>query len=144
MDWHYSDGGRATAGYKGAAGDCVTRAIAIATEIPYQEVYDELNALAKGAPKYASRKRSRGSVTRNGVPKPTILEYLDQRSWTWVPTMQIGSGCRVHLRADELPAGRIICQVSRHLCAVIDGVVYDTHDPTRDGTRCVYGYWHKP
>jgi hypothetical protein len=60
-----------------------------------------------------------------------------------VPTMQIGSGCRVHLRADELPAGRIICQVSRHLCAVIDGVVYDTHDPTRDGTRCVYGYWHK-
>ena len=50
MDWHYSDGGRATAGYKGDAGDCVTRAIAIATEIPYQEVYDGLNALAKSAP----------------------------------------------------------------------------------------------
>ena len=144
MDWHYSDGGRATAGYKGGAGDCVTRAIAIATEIPYQEVYDGLNALAKSAPKYASQKRSRSSVARNGVPKPTILEYLDQRGWTWVPTMQIGSGCRVHLRADELSSGRIICKLSKHVCAVIDGVVYDTHDPTRDGTRCVYGYWHRP
>jgi hypothetical protein len=143
MEWIYSDGGRAAAGYKGDAGHCVTRAIAIATEIPYQEVYDELNALAKRAPKYASQKRSRGSVARNGVPKPTILEYLDQRGWTWVPTMQIGSGCRVHLRADELPAGRIICRLSRHLCAVIDGVIYDNNDPRRDGTRCVYGYWHK-
>ena len=38
MEWIYSDGGRAAAGYKGDAGDCVTRAIAIATEIPYQEV----------------------------------------------------------------------------------------------------------
>jgi hypothetical protein len=144
MDWRYSDGGRATAGYKGDAGDCVTRAIAIATEIPYQEVYDGLNALAKSAPKYASQTRSRGSVARNGVPKSTILEYLDQRGWTWVHTMQIGSGCRVHLRADELPSGRIICRLSKHVCAVIDGVVYDTHDPTRDGTRCVYGYWHRP
>ena len=22
-----------------------------------------------------------------------------------------------------------------------DGVVHDTYDPSRDGTRCVYGYW---
>jgi hypothetical protein len=24
---------------------------------------------------------------------------------------------------------------------VIDGVLHDTHDCTRGGTRCVYGYW---
>jgi len=24
---------------------------------------------------------------------------------------------------------------------VIDGVLHDTHDCSRDGTRCVYGYW---
>ena len=23
--------------------------------------------------------------------------------WVWTPTMQIGSGCTVHLHADELP-----------------------------------------
>jgi hypothetical protein len=33
--------------------------------------------------------------------------------------------------------------VSKHYCAVIDGVIHDTSDPSRDGTRCVYGYWIK-
>ena len=58
--------------------------------------------------------------------------------------MAIGSGCTVHLRADELPPGRLIVGVSRHTTAVINGVVHDTHDPTRGGTRCVYGYWSPP
>lgn len=26
-------------------------------------------------------------------------------------------------------------------CVTRDGVIRDTHDPSRDGTRCVYGYW---
>jgi hypothetical protein len=26
---------------------------------------------------------------------------------------------------------------------VIDGVIHDTHDCSRGGTRCVYGYWRK-
>jgi hypothetical protein len=45
------------------------------------------------------------------------------------------------LKADELPAGRLIVSVSKHLVAVIDGVAHDTHDPSRGGTRCVYGYY---
>ncbi|MDM3928731.1 hypothetical protein QRB35_22225 [Mycobacterium intracellulare subsp. chimaera] len=63
--------------------------------------------------------------------------------WLWVPTMHIGSGCRVHLRADQLPSGRLVVSVSRHTVAVLDGIIHDTHDPTRDGTRCVYGYYRK-
>ena len=55
--------------------------------------------------------------------------------------MGIGTGCKVHLRKDELPMGRIIVALSKHYAAVIDGVVHDTHDPSRSGTRCVYGYW---
>lgn len=62
----------------------------------------------------------------------------------WIPTMKIGQGCKVHLRADELPMGRIIVLVSKHYCAVIDRVVHDTCLEDRDGTRCVYGYWRKP
>jgi hypothetical protein len=50
----------------------------------------------------------------------------------WVPTMQVGGGCRVHLDADELPGGRIICKVSRHLTAVINGIVHDTYNPARE------------
>ena len=58
--------------------------------------------------------------------------------------MRIGSGCKVHLRADELPAGRLIdVRVARHLAAVIDGVIYDNHDCSRGGTRCVYGYYRR-
>jgi hypothetical protein len=43
-----------------------------------------------------------------------------------------------------LPNGRLIARCSRHLVAVIDGVIHDTHDSSRDGTRCVYGYWTAP
>ena len=141
MEWIYSDGGRAAAGYKGTTDDCVTRAVAIAADLSYQQVYEAINELAK-TERQGSRKRGRSSA-RTGVHKPTTRRYLEQLGWEWVSTMQIGSGCRVHLRADELPPGRLICAVSKHVCAVINGVVFDIHDPTRDGTRCVYGYWHK-
>ena len=33
---------------------------------------------------------------------------------------------------------------SKHCTAWIDGECHDTYDPTRDGTRCVYGYWTAP
>jgi hypothetical protein len=57
--------------------------------------------------------------------------------------MGIGTGCKVHLRDGELPMGRLIVKVSKHVVAVIDGVINDTHDPSRNGTRCVYGYYTK-
>jgi len=141
MDWHYSDGGRAAAGYKGEAGDCATRAVAIAAQMPYQQVYDDLNELAK-TERRGTRKKGRSNA-RAGVYVATLKRYMSELGWQWVPTMQIGGGCTVHLRSEELPAGRIVARVSRHYCAVIDGVIHDTHDPSRDGTRCVYGYWHK-
>ena len=69
---------------------------------------------------------------------------MTELGFVWTPTMQIGSGCQVHLTADELPSGRLVCNVSKHQVAVIDGVIYDTHDCSRKGTRCVYGYWRLP
>ena len=42
-----NDGGRADAGFRGQTRDCVCRAIAIATELPYEQVYVELRRLAK-------------------------------------------------------------------------------------------------
>ena len=43
----------------------------------------------------------------------------------------------------ELPTGRLIVAVSKHLTTMIDGVINDTHNPSRDGKRCVYGYYQK-
>jgi hypothetical protein len=141
--WVYDDGGRAAAGFRGDANDCVTRAVAIAFRLPYRDVYEALADLQAGA-KY----RGRGGVTRtkrrsarDSVLKRIYKPYLADLGAVWTPTMGIGTGCRVHLRADELPAGRLIVEVSKHVVAVIDGVVHDTHDQTREGTRCVYGYW---
>lgn len=141
MRFVQNDGGRAAAGFKGEAGDCVCRAIAIATGRPYAEVYEALNALGKSE-RTGKRKRSKSSA-RTGVYKPTIRRYMEFIGWTWHSTMAIGQGCKVHLRADELPAGRLVVSVSRHTVAVIDGVIHDTHDPSRGGSRCVYGYFSK-
>jgi hypothetical protein len=146
-DWVFDDGGRAAAGYRGDTNDCVTRAIAIATGLPYQQVYDLVNAHGQGERQRVRRRtgRLRGkSSARTGVYKPTTRRILAALGWTWHPTMAIGQGCTVHLRADELPAGRLVVKVSAHLVAVIDGIIHDNHDCSRDGTRCVYGYWSNP
>jgi len=137
----YNDGGRAAAGYKGKAGDCVCRSIAIVSGLPYQTVYDALNALGAGE-RRTKRRRSKSSA-RDGVRKTTYRRYLESVGFRFTPTMGIGTGCRVHLRADELPPGRLIVVCSGHLTAVIDGVLHDTHDPSRGGTRCVYGYFRQ-
>lgn len=137
----YDDGGRSEAGYKGNAGDCVTRAIAIATGKSYQEVYDAINEVSQSERK---GKKKRGiSNARTGVYKQTIRKYLESLGWKWTPTMAIGSGCKVHLRAEELPSGRLIVNVSKHTVAVIDGVLHDTYDASRAGMRCVYGYYQE-
>lgn len=138
--WVHDDGGREAAGYRGEAGDCVARSIAIITGFDYQAVYDDLNDAAKRERPRAGRKRS---SARNGVKTATIRRYLAELGFEWTPTMQIGSGCKVHLKADELPSGLLIVKCSGHVTAVINGVVHDTHDPSRDGTRCVYGYWKR-
>lgn len=141
MDFVYDDGGRAAAGFKGTTGDCVCRAIAIATKMPYKEVYDLINETAK-LEKTSKRRRGKSSA-RTGVFKNTIRKVMERLGWKWHPTMAIGKGCTVHLRKEELPSGRLVVSVSRHEVAVIDGVVHDTYDSTRDGSRCVYGYYAK-
>jgi hypothetical protein len=157
MPFVKDDGGRAAAGFKGSAGDCVARSVAIASGRPYAEVYA---ALAKGT---GDQRRSRSTPkraasARNGVnvKRKWFRDYMASLGFEWVPTMQIGSGCKVHLCEGELPMGRLVVAVSGHYTAVIDGALHDTWDcqrtthesGVRDGIsyqktyeRCVYGYW---
>lgn len=154
----FDDGGRVAAGFKGGAGDCVVRAVAIAAQLPYMEVY---NALSQGMKTQRLTKRSTREVSaRNGVNtrRKWFKDYMATLGWEWVPTMGIGTGCKVHLTAGELPMGRLIVAVSKHYTTVIDGVIHDKFDPQRtthetgriDGVnysrtyeRCVYGYWRQ-
>lgn len=142
----YDNGGRLDAGFRGDAGDCVTRAIAIAAQLDYRAVYDALNAIAEALPRRGATKRRAEAVktkpsSRTGHHRKVYEAFLAELGWEWTPTMAVGSGCQVHLRADELPDGRLVARLSKHLVAVVDGVVRDTYDPSRGGTRCVYGYW---
>ena len=150
MEFVFNDGGRSKY-FKGQnAGDCVVRAIANATGKDYKEIYDKIASMNKA---YANSKRDRvarslrknvkGSSPRNGVHKVIYRNYLDSIGWKFVPTMKIGSGCKVHLKSDELPKGNLIVTVSNHVTCVKDGVLHDTYDCTRDEKRCVYGYFIK-
>jgi hypothetical protein len=156
MPFVIDDGGRAAAGYKGTAGDCVCRSVAIASGKPYAEVYA---ALAGGTGAQRAGKRGKRSASaRSGINtgRKWFKDYMTALGFRWVPTMKIGEGCKVHLLKGELPAGRLVVSVSKHYTAVIDGVIRDTHDPTRATIwneagkpprmthRCVYGYWVAP
>jgi len=153
------DGGRASYGYKGTApGDCVCRSIAIVTGRPYVEIYARLN---QGS---SDERGSRGATARSGIrtTRKWFKDLMKELGFEWVPCMGIGTGAKVHLWGGELPMGRLVVKVSRHLTAVIDGVIHDTFDPQRDvhimdfnganssddprvthrvARRCVYGYW---
>ena len=146
MKWIYNDGGRKLAGYKGETGDCVVRSIAIISNLPYQELYDHFFEMNK---QYAIQRRGRvakalkkNSSPRNGIYKEIFKPFLEKElKMIWTPTMTIGSGCKVHLKKEELPSGKLIVSVSKHITAVIDGVIHDLSDCSRNETRCVYGYW---
>lgn len=132
----YDDGGRSDAGFRGKAGDCVARSVAIASGRPYREVYDRL---AEGM---ATQRRTKHSTAatgvrsaRNGVNtrRKWFRDYMAELGFRWNTTMRIGSGCTVHLSAGELPTtGRHVVMVSKHATALVDGVLRDTSDPQRE------------
>lgn len=136
MQFKYDDGGRSKY-FKGQCNDCVVRAIAIAEDKDYREVYDLVNKKLKA---YGHK-----LVRNSGVPKYLVREILKELGYEWQAVMKIGSGCEMHLNEDELPSGdgTIIVKLSGHVACVKGNVLFDTFDCSRNGTRCVYGYWYK-
>jgi hypothetical protein len=131
MEFIWNDGGRAASGFVGLAGDCVTRAITIATGIAYREVYAALGEVAQESP-------------RDGIERRVFEEFLESRGWARFP----GQGI---LFCDmEFPKGVVVAHVRRtgqrcgHVCAVIDSVVHDTWNATEDDDYVVLSYWTSP
>jgi len=144
IPFKYNDGGREKY-FKGSAGDCVTRAIAIAFEMDYKKVYNALgDAQKKWANNSWSKKaktcREKSSTARDGVYKEVWDPFILDHGGKWEALMGIGTGCQVHVRPDELRSkGTSILRLSGHLSVWKDGVLHDTHNCSRNGTRCVYG-----
>tara|TARA_B110000444_G_scaffold245843_1_gene266772 strand:- start:479 stop:931 length:453 start_codon:yes stop_codon:yes gene_type:complete len=149
LELKIDDGGRAAAGYKGKAGDCVIRSLAIVTNYSYQKIYDDLYKANQefriiSKTKLAKSLKQKNDSPRTGTHRVVLKKYLKKLGWNWTPTMFIGQGCKVHLKKKELPCGTLLVSCSKHITVVKDGILYDTYDCSRNGTRCVYGYWTKP
>jgi hypothetical protein len=150
--WVKDDGGRGksgiarAAGRKEAVGDCVTRAIAIATGKPYREVHDAITVskvrylYGGGDDAWDKRARRRGGVHAfdpdHGCSDGAYGPYLEALGW-----VRVTPKSQMRLRADHLPRGRLIVNIRRHLVAVIDHVIHDTHDCGRAGRVQVLNYW---
>lgn len=150
LTYSYHDGGRAESGRRGHAGDCVTRALAIAAGLDYAYAYSEVaeRCNAAGLPKSA----------RNGVPNQITRKLFADFDFLWIPTMRVGYGTEYHL-AEDLFTHRylhdmsfypnIVCKLSKHVTALTPTsdrcyTIRDTYDPSRNGTRAVYGFWIGP
>ena len=133
MKFEYNDGGRSKYFKAENVGDCCVRAISNATGRDYKEVYDALKELNKGV------------SCRNGTPKTVWKKYIEEiLGWKKISCSGIGVKQKTHLNENELPkTGTLIVQVSKHLTVVKNGVLIDTYDCSRKGTRMVYCYWSK-
>lgn len=135
MQFELNDGGRAAAGFKGHTGDCGVRAVAIALQLPYKAVYNELG---EHVAKKRTRKRERRKTNaRNGVYRHQMLDYLAAKGWTWreFECGELPTFASFALAAPE----RCIVLTKRHYFALIHGVRHDTHQKARTGT--VIGYY---
>ncbi len=128
MKYQYNDGGRKAAGFKGTAGDCGARAMAIALGLDYSTVYKELAQ--------ANADNGRAKSARNGVMKDVYTEVLKRYGFVWMKAPQFAGR---KARCSDL-TGVVIAKQARHFVAVIDGVANDAWDSTE---RMVYGYWAK-
>jgi len=103
-----NDGGRSAAGYKGKAGDCVVRSIAIVTGLSYQKVYDDLykeneTFRTTSRTKLARSLKQKNDSPRTGTHRVVLKKYLKKLGWNWTPTMFVGQGCKVHLKKMNYP-----------------------------------------
>lgn len=156
LGFNYNDGGRKEAGYKGDAGDCVTRAISIATGNGYEVTRKDLMRVTegfKGKSRSKVAKRVKSNSVRNGVFKEIYRPYLEAIGWKRVGLQKFGDPKRYYMTTDDLPMGTVIVEMRKHLVTVIDHVVKDTWDsrvsqkwvdgaPTDETTpKAITAYW---
>ena len=103
--------------------DCSIRAIALATERSWDSTYQELSD-------YARRQGITFSETE------FIDDYLSQR----FPKYCLNSSSFITLKdfLDKSLPGRYLVTMAGHITCVIDGVCYDTFDPSNRFIWCIY------
>lgn len=125
MKWIKNDGGRLESfpeHYKkkdSRIGDCVIRAISIATQQDYKKVWGDLFELGK----------EMGFMPNN---EQTYVKYLADNGWN-----EIKFGKKLvrlsFSEVTEMSKDRfIVCHTAGHLVAMKDGDIYDTYDSRKN------------
>lgn len=104
--------------------DCSVRAIALATERSWDDTYKELSNFAR-----------REGITFSEVE--FINDYLSERYPRYCQDMKNKIETLGDFLNLQLP-GRWLVTMSGHITAVIDGVCYDTFDPSDRYIWCAY------
>lgn len=123
--WAANDAGRSNSRRSKQKNDCTVRALAMVRGMAYDDAYDLLAA--------AGRKCSKGFQFTN---------WINEQSWAAriaFPAVKGQPRMNPATFVQRFPQGRYICQVAKHVFAVIDGVIYDTHQNRPD--RCIYACW---
>lgn len=100
--------------------DCVIRAISLLTNREWEEVSNELNYLA-----------SDDGYLLSDVA--FVEDYLDDRY-----NRECHYSKTVGEFAKEYPYGKYAITMNGHITALIDGVIYDTFDPSNRIMRCAW------
>ena len=137
----HNDGGRAAAGFRGQAGDCVTRALAIATGRPYRDVYREVNTLIAIRAKNLKKSSARLGIVPNMLTHIMKHFGFEHTNVTKITGTDVKHISRENYKAGVFPEGVIIARLKRHVCVIKDGVVHDTFNPAEHGKTVLYGYW---
>lgn len=132
--WIWHDGGRAGAGFVGSTGDCVVRAITIATGKAYREVYNAIYASA-------------GKSPRQGVAILYADKFLADLGFECV---QCEQSTRLNFMHD-IPGNVVLrfgpvgnSRKSGHLATMVDRTIYDTWDPQLEDDYIIDRYWCAP
>lgn len=110
--------------------DCAPRALTLATGIPYEQVFKELQ---EDNTKYAGRK---ALIERGGTYNKVTNDFLVRNGWKKLK--DIG---KVLLKKDQLPDCPCVVLVAGHTLYVENGRVWDTWDSRGDRSRQVHEIW---
>lgn len=122
--------------------DSAPRAVAIATGLDYVTVWNELYELCQHVTQRPNCRRTDHPETF--VDKDILAAYLAGLGWRWRATQRVGACEKVLLSRRLLPdQGTYICRISKGWVCLKDGVLHDVTDPSRDGTRLVYGWFER-
>ena len=121
--FQYTDGGRSKYYSEQHIGDCTIRAIAIATDRDYKKVVNE----------FFDRCKDYGCFADWGL---FFERYMESVGWEKVSSPKF-KGRKA--KAKDLPKeGRYLMRQSRHLSALVDGVIHDIWDTSNKMVYCYY------